>query len=276
MPASLSRIEREYVIRSLEDIQSPLSILSDNTLFHVPGSAYEIDAERITVTGLFPGKRESLPIRVFFRHKQRGLFFNSIVEQLADGRVVFGISGELFKEDLGTSGSGFPRISIASESFSFEAISTPSWPLDCVMVNPAVSLERAETIDKLTAKAGITAVNPLLSCRLFDYLDAFRSRGPSGSAGSFPGELFYLDHTHALVAFRNPGTATVGMTAVGTAQKLAVQIIYDSRTIRTNAILRGIIPVQVNLDVLCLSIDETQEEDKRFLFEKLHKLKYKG
>jgi len=270
MPVSLSRIEREYVIRSLEDKPSPLSILAGNTLIHVPESSYAIGAERISVTGLSPGTFENPHIRVFFRHRQRGLFFNAKMEQLADGNVSFGISGELFKEDLGTAGTGVPRITVFFEAHSFEAAGSPAWPLDCVMVNPSVSLERSETIAKLAARAGIPGENPLLSCRLFDYLDSFRSQVPPDSLASRTNEFVYIDHAHALMSLRN-----AGRVPFRTGQKLSVQIVYESRTIRCSAVLRGTIPVHAGVEVLCLSIETAQEEDKRFLFEKLHKFKYR-
>jgi len=271
MPVSLSRIEREYVVRNLEDMPSPLSILVDNTLVHVAENAYTLSGERISIHGWFQPEPRSYRIRVFFRHKQRGLFFLASAERLAPNGVSFTISNELFKEDIATPGDRAQKLEMRSGSRVFEARVVPAWPLDCVMIDPAVSLERETTIRKIAERVGIPEANPLLACRLFDYLDAFRDPERLPGNGSGFGDFIYIDHEYALVSVRNAGKGVLK-----TGQDWMLRIAYGKRHIGTDSLLRGTIPVHSGLDVVSLSIASAQEEDKRFLFEALNKSKYQG
>jgi len=271
MPVSLSRIEREYVVRNLEDMPSPLSILVDNTLVHIAENAYAISGDRISINCLFPLQFKSNRIRVFFRHKKRGLFFITSAEILAESQVSFSISSELYKEDLGAEDGFSPKLIMQSGVSIFEARAVPSWPIDCVMIDPEVSREREATIARIVLRAGILGGNPLLACRLFEYLDAFRDpdRLPGNRDGS--GDFFYVDHEYALLSIRNAGEAVL---AEG--QEWSLRIVYGKRRISTVSVLCGIIPVYSGVDVVCLSLVSLQEEDKRFLFEALNKTKFQG
>jgi len=269
MQTSLSRIEREYVLLNLTEQRPPLSLLIRHILYSIPEKTYTIVNGAIAIDGLTSVFREALPVRVFFQHKKRGLVFQSTLIPVSGSEVSIEIDGDINKDnpEAGSDISG--KLTIHLQDKTHETVSLSAFPLDLILVDPAVCLGKGDVIDKLSAKVGLNNPGTLLAYRLFEYLDGLLTGVRSTGSNPHSGHFFFIDHEYILVSVQALNLQTV---AAGTAARLAIS--YGKRHISVNAEIHGLVPVNANLTVVCLAIKEIQEEDKRFLFEKLYRQKY--
>lgn len=269
MQTSLSRIEREYVLLNLTEQRPPLSLLIRHILYSIPEKTYTIVNGAIAIDGLTSVFREAVPVRVFFQHKKRGLVFQSTLIPVSGSEVSIEIDGDIGKDnpEAGSDLSG--KLTIHLQDITHETVSISAYPLDLILVDPAVCLGKADVIGKLSAKAGLSNPGTLLSYRLFEYLDGLLTIVRKNAGNSHSGHFFFIDHEYILVSVYALNLQTVG---AGTVARLVIY--YGKRYISVNAEIHGLVPVNASLTVVCLAIKEIQEEDKRFLFEKLYRQKY--
>lgn len=271
MPVSLSRIEREYVIQTLENVLPPLSLLIHETLYTIPEKTYSLTSGIVSLPQSFLGLSSGAPVRVFFQHRQRGMFFSSTLSSTASECLEFEIPSALCKDDANYSIDQTSKTKMIIQGLSYESIAITSCPLDYILVNPDICLQRLENMQKIALKAGIEQGCSLLSYRLFDYLDGFRQENMRELPDLQSGHFFYIDHQYVLVSVQH-----VKKTALGKGAVFPMSIVYDKRLISVDSVLCGNVPVNKSVTVLCVDISNAQEEDKRFLYEKLYKVKYTG
>ncbi len=269
MPVSLSRIEREYVVLNLEDQMPPLSLLAGATIYTIPGDAYSLKGETVSITGLFPCLALHDSVRVFFRHKQRAMFFDSRFTSANAETWCAQLPSSIFMEDSIHAGGKTNNIKIFLKDRIFESTVSAIYPLADILVDPELCLLRAESMQKVASRAGIDAEGSLVRYRLFEYLDGFRVDVKCERTYPETGDFIFADHQYVLVSVKKMEKAK---TEKGIA--LPILISYEHRQISVDSAISGSIRVNADLTLLCLDIRKAQEEDKRFMYEKLYKENY--
>lgn len=267
MQNSLSRIEREYILKNLAEALPSLTLQQGQRFITVPASSWQMSDERIGFDIDLRQFSETLPVRVHFRHKDRALFFDSRI--CREGSVFFvPISADICKvvED---GRSGGMKLLVSSFEPALELRESALFPLDVVFIDPAVCSGREAVFGRLIAKLGLDSGvfrDSALACRLFEYVDSFRSGGmPSRPT------LVYIDSSHALVAVPK---AVFGRLKKNEVLQLALWA--DSRRIDCAAEIRGMMKLNAESGLLLLDLAKAQPEDKRFLHERLFRNKYQG
>lgn len=269
MPVSLNRIEREYIIQNLNDVLPPLSILSGDILYTIPSRTYSVEAGFLSFKNTILNLETETDCRVFFRHKMCGMYFFSKVIRTADNFFRCELSPDFFMEDVNQSLDSTGRVRFSWLGNFFESHTTAEYPLEHILVDPDVCIEKSETMKKIARKTGIDVVPSLMLFRLFEFLDAFNGNLKKTDNGSTRGELVFMDHQYLVFSI-----CGMGKNSFEKGSKLDLMIFYKKRKIMVTAFVCGIIPVFINLSVLCVNINNAQEEDKRFLYEMLYKRIY--
>lgn len=269
MPVSLNRIEREYIIQNLKDVLPPLLILSGDILYTIPSRAYSIEEEFLSIKHTILNLETGTDCRVFFRHKMRGMYFFSKVIHAADNFFRCELSPDFFMEVVNPSFDSTDRVRFSWLGKVFESYTTSVYPLECILVDPEICIEKSENIKKIARKAGIDEVPSLLLFRLFEFLDAFNGDLKKTDNGSTRGEFVFIDHQYLVFSI-----CGMGKNSFEKGSEIDLMILYKKRKITVTAIVCGMVPIFTNLSVLCMNISNAQEEDKRFLYEMLYKRIY--
>lgn len=268
MQSLLSRIEREYVLKSLEDDLPGL------TLQH--GPCFEIVGERsYRVSGgiiEFSGSQCSLPgsasIGVYFKHKKREMYFASTLRKDA-GKYLLPLPENLYKFDGDERADSGCRMTLPLSGAIFELPDSADFPLDVVFVDPDLKSTKQAAMVKLVVRIGLDAKaygSSLLAFRLLEFIERFRDASFALSAQPV---LLYIDSSLALVSIPAAAARTVGCD-----DPLPAVIRCVNRKIECLSRVVGKIPVNNETLVLCLDISASQLEDKRFLHERLFRSKY--
>lgn len=269
MPVSLSRIEREYVIQNLSEILPSLSLLCGQTLYLIQEKQYSITNGILCGIDSISEIQSGSTIRVFFRHKQRGMYFNCSYFTGNDGQYSISLDVEFFKDDFSINSDPPVKAVVTIQDQIYEAFSTSSLPLDSIIVDPQVCHLRKESLQKIIERAGIPPSCSLLSYRLFDYLDGFRINHRSVTDRPHFGQLIFIDSRFcfiSLLSLRKPFPEVTSL--------VSLTVTYSKRYIFVEGVIQSCIPVNSSFTILVLDIGSAQKEDKRFLYEKLYKEKY--
>lgn len=271
MPISLSRIEREYVLQIMKDTLPPLSILFNNFLITIPEKSYSIQESNFIIPLSNDFQVSTSTVTVFFRHKQRGMFFLADITPSSTGFYAFKIISDLCKDDIQKQTDKNSKTRITISNSVFESCAIPAFPLDCILIDPSLCVSRRETINKIAEKAGLSQSESLVSYRLFEYLDRFTQDSQSEFVDPTSGHFFFIDHQYVLVS-----VLKLPCTVHKSSDLFSLSIEYEKRIVLVDSMVNGTIQINKNLTVVCFSMKNAQEEDKRFLFEKLYKSKYLG
>jgi hypothetical protein len=269
MPVSLSRIEREYILQNLADTLPSLSILVGNNLLSLPDKSYSIEKETVSCSGFPWAPPEKTAVRVHFRHKQRGVFFNTILYREGSGYYRFTLPSEIYKEELlPVSASQICKSKLTINKQVYESTASPLFNIESIQIDPEICLSGRDSMRKVAERSGLEN-DSLAAYRLFEYLSSFKQNMQPSFSQTGIGDLFFIDHRFVLLSVYNltkpyPGNGTLIPFAVN----------YDKRLIVLDCELAGHIPVNAQRTVLSLNMQKAQKEDKRFLYEKLYHEKY--
>ncbi|HPS43768.1 MAG TPA: hypothetical protein PK542_04695 [Treponemataceae bacterium] len=274
MPTPLSRIEREYILKTLEESLPAFTVLSGQRLFRIPESAYRCAQGKFTLTpALIETLGEALrsSLRFCFFHRQRGMFFDLPPETFTKGNADFLLPERVYLEDLSREVSSADSLSFAYGGVRYAAESIKDFPLDLVIPDPDRLRDKKNALKKIAAKAGLPSGEEAAAYRLFEYLEACAD----SDAGAYADEGYFLfiDHQLAIASFADKGFSPVRFPPVG--ERIRLQIAMGKRDLEVDACVLGSIAVRDRLAVTAFSLESPKEEDKRFLFERFYREKYR-
>lgn len=272
MPTLLSRIEREYILDTLEETLPSFSVLFGSHLSIIPEGSYACHSGRLNfplpITAGNTGNRPST-VRFFFFHKQRGMFFDINPDLIGGSNVSFDVPGEIFL-DNGNGGQTVTRIlEISVGARRYEASQSGEFPLDSIMVNPCLIQAKKNALEKIMQKAGLHDAASLAAYRLFEYLDSLsRHKNVEATQESI---VIFADHQYVVASLY---VLRDTLHAIEEIRDINLTLDIGKRKIIADATLSGMITVSGNRAVVCLDISSAMEEDKRFLYERLYRQQY--
>ena len=274
MPTPLSRIEREYILKTLEDSLPAFTVLSGPRLIQIPESAYRCEQGKFTLspealTAL--GETHRSPLRFCFFHRQRGMFFDLPHDTFAKGNANFLLPEKVYLEDLSQEAVDVGSLSFAYGGVRFAAEATPDFPLNLVIPDPVRLRDKKNALAKIAAKAGLAGGAESAVYRLFEYLEAHSDRVVG--ARTEMGHFLFVDHRLAIASFADGGVSPRRFPPVG--ERICLQITMGKRDLEVDSRVLGSIAVRERLFVSAFSLESPKEEDKRFLFERLYREKYR-
>lgn len=273
MPTPLSRIEREYILKTLEEAKPPFSVLSGPRFIRIPADEYACAGGRFELFGQALsafGDEYRSPLRFCFFHKGRGMFFDLARETFSHGNAFFTLPEKVYLEEIAAGTECPASVSCVSSGRCNEASAVSSFPLDFVIPDPALLHEKKNVLDKISKKSGIRDGSSSAVYRLFEYLDSFSK--PESASDKADNSFLFIDHRFALASFGNTAPNDGELLPAHAMVSLAIEL--GTRLIDVGASVTGIIPVRKALSVYCFSLKDLKEEDKRFLFERMYRQKY--
>jgi hypothetical protein len=271
MRQSLSRIEYEYVLQTLRESLPALSAISPGFTLAIPQKTYTVNGNRIYITSAIAIPEHASSVRFFFKHKLRGFYFDAPVIANAGAGFSFEIAREIFKDDRDGPSGEQGWLDVALGLVNCRSLALSKFPLDSVLVDPDVLSDKQARLQVLAERCGVLQENVLLSFRLYEYLAALSS-GDVSVPEPKSGHLLFVDHGHALTCI----ALSYDMTAKYLHSELQTDICVDARRIHTVATLCGCLKISPGLTAICLDITSAAPEDKRFLYERLYREKYRG
>lgn len=273
MPMPLSRIEREYVLKTLEEAKPPFSVLSGPRFIQIPADEWSCAGERFELFGealsALGGEHRS-PLRFCFFHKRRGIFFDLARETFLNGNAFFTLPEKVYLEEIAAGTESPASVSCRYGGRLTDAVSVSAFPLDCVIPDPELLQEKKNVLDKISKKSGIRDGSSSAVYRLFEYLDSFSI--PESASSTTINSFIFIDDRFALASFGNTVQSEGEALQAHKPVNLAIEL--GRRSMDVNASISGIIPVRDGLSVYCFSLKDLKEEDKRFLFERIYRQKY--
>jgi len=265
MRNSLGRIERDYVLEELKTACPPLVVQCG--LFHlsIPAASYRCDGERLTFADDFSvGPRAT--VRVFFPHRERGLFFDSSALRLPGGagwQVL--IPNSIYKA------ASAPASDMSADIIGTGGI-TRCVPLadfapDLVVLNPETLAHRRSAIQKLCARLGLGAEADIAAYRVLELIEWLRTEASSALATT--GVFLYIDHRHLIVAVGNLLSDELPPDAA-----VRLRCAYRKRHFEASASIVGVLRLNDVQTVIAFDLASLQEENKRLLFESVYGIKY--
>ncbi len=267
MEPALSRIEREYVISSMEEEKPPLLIVCGSLCSAVPGEAYRILGEEMILDRSLPFASGSV-VRVFFSHRQRGVFFDAPVP-LGTGRpeIRLALGSDIFKEGIREISQTLPVVTITFDSRT-AAVKPASWfALEPAFSDPGKILSNPGGVAQVAQRLGIPQESSA-AARNLEFLVSLRE-GPAMDRSNRGGLLSFIDETACTCTLSKDYSSILPVSA-----PVEASIRYRRRTIRAKAIFSGRVSVDPNTDLAAFLFQEIQEEDKRFLHERAYLKKY--
>lgn len=277
MRASLNRIEREYVLETLSDSLPLLEISGGSSMDSVSVQGYSVflgqsmsdvpdgDKSAAIPSGVYIDCRLSDgPFRdgqrvvVRFSHKKRRMRFESKARINRDGSLALPVPDEIFP-DNDDSGS-VDRLSFEHDGVLAEVFAVESMPLE----GPSSTDFSNDTgrLDAIAAKASIPGGNRVAASRLLDYIEAFRKKRIPPIALGEGGHFIFIDNACLLIAISRADLHVGG--------KLRLSVRLGRREMRYDSRIEGVMPLSSESIILTLSCADAQEEDKRYLFERLY------
>jgi hypothetical protein len=274
MPTLLSRIEREYILKTLRETLPAFTVLSGTRFSTIPDRSYACEGERIQLTTECVDSlidRESASFRFCFYHRQRGVFFDLSTDTFRNAKDSFILPEEVYLADLDRADDERNLLEWSFDDSNFRAEPCPSFPLDAVLPDPVIMDAKKNALEKISRRAGIGADAVAATYRLYEYLEyvARRGRGDLVAESVF----LYADHRYAIASCILEQGRHEALPPNESFLRLEMRI--DGRNIVTDARIAGIIPVSDTLSVCCFSFIDPKEEDKRLLFERLYREKYR-
>ncbi|UTY28118.1 hypothetical protein [Treponema putidum] len=268
MNKPLNRIEYEYISDTLVREKPPLNLLCKNNFVKLDPFFYKIIGEYIffKTEGIEPND----DIKVFFNHRKRPLYFFSKVEK-KENILAFKLSDKFYKYD-----DELKNCKILlwnSNGFKLKADISRDFPLSfpCpLIVDDEDSEKFAELRPKISSlmKINEEKVPDAFFYRLYDILI-------KNNAPEFSPCLLYIDAEFILIFCTEEKSKPISVQV-----SAQTEIGFDHRKVNFLSVFSFFLPaVHPNqagekCGILCLSIKNIQEEDKRFLHEKAHSSKY--
>ena len=156
MQNSLSRIEREYILKNLAEFLPPLTLQQGSRFIAVAASSWRMNEARLELGIDLCSFSEDLPFRVHFRHKDRALFFDSSICRESSGILSVRIPPDICKVSEGSSTGGM-KLLLPSFEPALELRESALFPLDEVFIDPSICFGREGVFGRLIAKLGLDA-----------------------------------------------------------------------------------------------------------------------
>ncbi|UTC65916.1 MULTISPECIES: hypothetical protein [unclassified Treponema] len=268
MNKALNRIEYEYISDTLIREKPPLNLLCKNNFVKLDPFFYKIIGEYIFFKA--EGMELNDDIKVFFNHRKRPLYFFSKVEK-KDDILVFKLSDKFYKYDDELKNC---KILLRnSNGFKLKADISKDFPLS-FPYPPIVDDEESEKFAELRSK-----VSALMKMDAEKIPDAFFYRlydiSIKNNAPEFSPCLLYIDAEFILIFCTEEKSKPISVQV-----SAQTEIGFSCRNVDFLSVFSFFLPVMHSnqagerCGILCLSIKNIQEEDKRFLHEKAHSSKY--
>ena len=283
MRASLNRIEREYVLETLSDTLPLLELSGGASVGPFSVQGYSVSLGQATPDAPDAGQTAGMPsgaridcrlrdgpfrdgqrVVVRFSHRKRKMRFESMARINRDGFLELPVPDEIFpdNEDSGS----VDGISFEHDGALAEAVALESMPLESPSgADPAGGSGR---LDAIAGKASIPGSNRAAAGRLIDYIEGFRRKRLPPIAPGERGHVIFIDNVCLLIAMGRAGWNIGG--------KFRLSVRLGRRVMRFDSRIEGIMPLSAESDILTLSCEDAQEEDKRFLYERLYGGIYTG
>lgn len=265
MHNSLSRIEREYILRSFREDLPCLTVIVNGSSFSV--ATYRLDGTTIVWDSDGSCRDMNGPARVSFTHKKKTMFFSTSITS-GDTVCTCMIAQEIFPVHKAEEGLEdcilFPDIPGTRHAVYRH-------PFERVSRNLTLTAEYPSGLQTLASRAGITPDGRCAVPFLASYLERVRSGAASLPSEEDAGHILFADHQRFLVSLPAPCTRYFQQHTL-----FRVQIQFRQRYIQTRARCAGILPVTGDISIITAEFGTLQEEDKRFLFEHRYTEKYTG
>lgn len=267
MEPALSRIEREYVISSMEEEKPPLLIVCGSLCSAISGEGYSIDGEEMLLDRPLPFGSGAV-VRVFFSHRKRGVFFDAPLPGSAGtqaSRLVLG--RDIYKEQKREASQALPDITLLYES-RMASVKPASWfILEPAFSDPSRILSNPGGVAQVAERLGIPP-DSSAAARSFEFLVSLRE-SPAKDRADRGGFLSFIDETACTCTLSKDYTSRIPDSA-----PVEASIRYRRRTIKAKALLSGRVSVDPKTDLAAFRFMDIQEEDKRFLHERAYLRKY--
>lgn len=286
MPALLSRIEREFVLKSLVENPQPLAVYAGGQLLNLATEAYEIRGELILVprSCLDPAKMRAgqavsgepeIDFRstVYFRHRKRGMYFHTEIREGEDGRFRFSIPDHIYLEHMPSTPKAACTLSLDFGDRECRAGSDAAYPPFTVIPDPQILRDRKETLESLSARIGLEDSGFFLSYRMYEFAERTRTKGRPAQAGNV---LLFVDHRY-IIACLNMDSLGLSVDELRRQNEtLRARLVHENRQISVSASVRGSMPLTSRDCMVGFEIVDAQPEDTRFLFESAYREKFRG
>jgi len=169
----------------------------------------------------------------------------------------------------------FCAVSFFVGQSALKAVPSRSFPLDDIAVTIEFTPAMDARMKALSVACGFPQDRFLMGYRLIEVLTSIRANDSEDFREGNTRVLF-LDHRFALIMIPDGEKGRAMREASTPEDSLSpIEIAYPARTIRASGMVRGILKVNDALSVVCVSLDEAHEEDRRFLYENLYRENYR-
>lgn len=281
MQLSLSRIEREYVLSSLSESLSPLELSCSSLQNPLSVQAYRVflSENRDATSGPLSPKPsrpciafrlpegialDGMRVVVRFSHRKRRMRFESAASAGDDGLVTLSIPEDIFLDNDGSGAS--TRLVFELDGIIHEAGALESLPLECPSAGDTSS--SGDRLAAISLRASIPAGNTAAASRLLEYLEEYRRKRIPPVAHGGAGHFIFIDNTCILLAMPR--------SSLEAGTHLALGVMVGSRVMHFCARVDALVPLSSESVILVLSCADAQEEDKRFMYERLYGGLYNG
>lgn len=273
MPRSLSRIEREYVVKHMAEALPPLTVRFASGGVDVAGGAYRV--ERSTIFPRFEGVlprdiADGLPCKVLFSHRQRALSFASTFSVAGDAVSI------AVPEDVSTDDDRERAFSLCSMKTRIGGVPVSfadarDFPLAMDYATSEASEAASLALGKVLCRLGIAAADGfarVAALRLREYLDRITS---GERPGTWSRTVLFADGYLIIVTVEDAALAKLAAET-----ELSVELEFGSRVVACDCRLSGSVPVARGTSLACFSVSDIKPEDRRFLHENAYREKYVG
>lgn len=268
MEPALSRIEREYVVKSMGEEKPDLLLVCGAVCRSVSSGEYSLRGDTLAVHIPLDLVSESR-VRVYFAHRKRGIYFDSSVQfVLADRSSGLLIGDRMYKEPAVQRGRAFPVLYM--ETPVPVAVARPAewFPTEPVFPDPVFFMERKTQIDVFADKLGLGSFQ-FHAARIFEYLSQISGRDE------------YKSEQHSevlLIADENAIAFTMSKELLKQCKpgdELGLILEYVNRRVRYTALCSGMMAMDSQTNIVCARTASMHEEDKRFIHERVYNSRYK-
>lgn len=267
MDPALSRIEREYVIAHMREEKPDLLLVIGSTHSTISAKDYVIDGESLTVDKI-NGIQSKSPVRVYFTHKKRGIFFDSTVSlQRFGGPGAIPISAEVYKESPQASRNEYPVMTISLGDTSLRLRPENWFPVEPVFPDTSILHDKLVQVERLQDKLGIKD-HAFFAVRTFMYIAKRAGRDVAALPAPTGSLVFLDDKAVSFVVDRELSPC------LGAMERIQIELAYEVRRIMVQAEPAGSIRFTARSDVFAARILAIEEEDRRFIFERTYRSRY--
>ncbi|HHU37474.1 MAG TPA: hypothetical protein GXZ47_09655 [Treponema sp.] len=265
MQTSLSRIEREYILRSLKDELPPLTLFINTnsyiiTKYQFIGNTLNWETDKI----LLPPGTSS--VQIHFMHKKHAMRFSAKLIR-SGSRISCTVPQDIYPEEASRD-LALDHIKIPSCNGFITAVFPINSPVETKEFQQETE-QNPEKLEKLGKKIGLTTRETAAIVQLAAYLQGIQDSVISLPKDQYTGHIIHCDHRNLLMAF-----PLYSIAEYTTKNPFPITIFFTKRKIELTAQCIGTLSITDCTGVIAITYITAQEEDKRFLYEGCYKKKY--